>query len=559
MKFGPAVSNLIDRYYATIETSTAPVVIDPLNQGAHRATVIWLHGLGECPGAPAGKLFGGDPLSGIRRDLVPLLPDVKFIIPRAQVRYANVAGARVPAWYNIHSLNAFPEEEDEQGIQQSCDYVRFLVEAECQRGTPAERIAIAGFSQGASIALRCGCCEVGVQLLGVLSIAGWLPCTKRLFHAEGIALATGAFRGNPELPVMMWHSRHDDLVPARFGQLTADIIRTGGFSQTTFCLEDTPKSHGWDRPQMLRLGFWLRQRIDRAGEPVFATTGGLSVARLSNLGKPPPLAVESPAAGEGDVGSEAFAYQQSRSGVWEKVPLLSLHDARPRYRLSYRDDASIAAGENGRDSDCQRRAIRILHAAASLGDVDTVRQILEEGVDIDSFDEDGRTMLHHAVETANEQLIAELWRWGADPNVADDVEGDTPAFIAVSRLHPKLVSAFVTTFDVEPTEELYIEAKEKGHRDAAMRFLFVANFPCLRHTRWRVTDMHGIPTITGVMLFYTIYVGAHVLGLAVYRRYPQWQLLDPALIYAYLAIVLVLHACCWFSEPGRATTCAPAN
>ena len=56
------------------------------------------------------------------------------------------AGARVPSWFDLISLD--PQgAEDEPGIKKAVKEVEKLITAEMSSGIPAERIVIGGFSQ----------------------------------------------------------------------------------------------------------------------------------------------------------------------------------------------------------------------------------------------------------------------------------------------------------------------------------------------------------------------------------------------------------------------------
>ena len=108
------------------------------------AAVIWLHGLGA----------DGN-------DFVPVVPELglpgrlalRFVFPHAPVRPVTInMGMRMRAWYDIAQLGGGPE--DEAGIRKSQGLLENLIAREKSRGVPAERIVLAGFSQGGAIALQ---------------------------------------------------------------------------------------------------------------------------------------------------------------------------------------------------------------------------------------------------------------------------------------------------------------------------------------------------------------------------------------------------------------------
>jgi phospholipase/carboxylesterase len=111
--------------------------------GKEIGTVIWLHGLGA----------DGN-------DFVPLLPELnlpdelplRFVFPHAPQRPVTINnGFVMRAWYDIYSITS-NQRVDQEGISDSVQLLERLIEHELQRGMPAEKILLAGFSQGAVIA-----------------------------------------------------------------------------------------------------------------------------------------------------------------------------------------------------------------------------------------------------------------------------------------------------------------------------------------------------------------------------------------------------------------------
>ena len=108
-------------------------------------SVIWLHGLGA---------------DG--HDFEPIVPELqlpagltlRFVFPHAPVRPVTInGGMAMRAWYDIFSLDrGGPVDED--GIRASGELLNELIQREQDRGIPANRIVVAGFSQGGAIALH---------------------------------------------------------------------------------------------------------------------------------------------------------------------------------------------------------------------------------------------------------------------------------------------------------------------------------------------------------------------------------------------------------------------
>jgi len=132
-------------------------------------SVIWLHGLGA-----SGHDF---------EPIVPALhllqrPGVRFLFPHAPVRPISVnGGAAMRAWYDISSVDFEERQQDSTGIKESAQAVEDLIENQIQRGISADRITLAGFSQGGAIALYTGLSSEH-RLGGILALSCYLPILR---------------------------------------------------------------------------------------------------------------------------------------------------------------------------------------------------------------------------------------------------------------------------------------------------------------------------------------------------------------------------------------------
>ncbi len=134
-------------------------------------TVIWLHGLGA----------DGN-------DFVPIVPElglpksaaVRFIFPHAEQMPVTINGGyRMPAWYDILSLDGSNRKIDEAGILATRNRIRALITRENARGIPCERIVLAGFSQGGSMAYTIGLTQPE-KLAGIMPLSAYLPAPDLL-------------------------------------------------------------------------------------------------------------------------------------------------------------------------------------------------------------------------------------------------------------------------------------------------------------------------------------------------------------------------------------------
>lgn len=177
---------------------------------APRATVIILHGLGA---DGTDFLPFADAL-----DLEDVGP-IRFVFPRAPERRVTANGGQpMRAWYDIIAFGG-QAREDEAGLRQSFAMTHAVLDDELARGMPAERIVLAGFSQGCAIALASGL-RYPKRLAGIVGMSGYLP----------LADTTAAERqaANAATPVMVAHGTRDPVVAPSRGEAARDAIQALG-------------------------------------------------------------------------------------------------------------------------------------------------------------------------------------------------------------------------------------------------------------------------------------------------------------------------------------------
>lgn len=173
------------------------------------ASVIWLHGLGA----------DGNDFAPIVPQLQITTP-VRYVFPHAPQRPITINGGYVMrAWYDIVSFER-PREEDEAGIRASSEQVHALIEREISRGVAADRILLAGFSQGGAIALHAGL-RFPRRLAGVLALSTYLPLAERL--------ANEASPANRTLPIFMAHGSEDTVIALPHALASKQKLETLGF------------------------------------------------------------------------------------------------------------------------------------------------------------------------------------------------------------------------------------------------------------------------------------------------------------------------------------------
>ena len=176
------------------------------------AAVIWLHGLGA---------------DG--HDFEPVVPQLvqrgehawRFVFPHAPVRPVTInGGMSMRAWYDIIGLDR-TSAEDTVGFKGSEAEIRQLIDREVARGIPADRIVLAGFSQGGALSLYTAL-RLPARLAGVMALSCYLPLAASLAHERQAA--------NDGAPIFMAHGLSDGVLPLALGLAARDLLRTHGYA-----------------------------------------------------------------------------------------------------------------------------------------------------------------------------------------------------------------------------------------------------------------------------------------------------------------------------------------
>jgi phospholipase/carboxylesterase len=189
--------------------SLETVEVEP--RGLADAAVLWMHGLGA---------DGHDFESLVPELRLDASPAVRFVFPHAPVRPVTINGGhRMRAWYDIAGFDRRAP-EDEAGIRESAAALGDLVRRERERGIPAERIVVAGFSQGGAMALFLGP-RWPERLGGVIALSTYLPLSD--------TLAKEAHPANAAVPVFQAHGSFDPVVPLAVGEKSRERLRALGY------------------------------------------------------------------------------------------------------------------------------------------------------------------------------------------------------------------------------------------------------------------------------------------------------------------------------------------
>lgn len=171
---------------------------------------------------------------------------MRFIFPHAQMRPVTINnGAIMRAWYDIREFS-LSRNQDEGAIKDSSARVRALIDNEIQKGIPASRIVLAGFSQGGAMAMQVGL-AYPEKLAGIMALSAYLLFPEQLAHA--------ASQANAKTPVFIGHGSHDPVVPLFLGRSMQAALQQGGWMVQW---HEYPIQHSVCPEEIEDIGVWLK-------------------------------------------------------------------------------------------------------------------------------------------------------------------------------------------------------------------------------------------------------------------------------------------------------------
>ena len=172
------------------------------------ACVIWLHGLGAD-----------------RYDFVPVvkaleLPAdhrVRFTFPQAPTRSVTINGGYpMPCWFDI--LAVTPQRVMNMAqLDESVAMVRGLIDEQLTAGIAAERIILAGFSQGGAVIMHTAL-ESRLPLGGIMALSTYGPTVEQLLSDHQ----------GPTLNAFFAHGLYDDILQPEMGRKAHDLLQQAG-------------------------------------------------------------------------------------------------------------------------------------------------------------------------------------------------------------------------------------------------------------------------------------------------------------------------------------------
>lgn len=196
-----------------------------------KGCVIWMHGLG----ADAADMMGvADELK---------TPPLRHVFLDAPIRPVTLNN-RMPmrAWYDILGLK-FTDREDRAGITQSESIIRSALDLQIKDGFAQDTIFLAGFSQGAAMALFTGL-RTPFTLGGIIMLSGYLPLAAEAKSSV-----------NQEIPIFIGAGEYDPLVLPAWTQMSVEHLREHDYHQVEF--HRYPMEHSICAEEIRDIGQWI--------------------------------------------------------------------------------------------------------------------------------------------------------------------------------------------------------------------------------------------------------------------------------------------------------------
>ena len=208
--------------------------------GTHSASVIWLHGLGA----------DGNDFAPIVPELgLPAESGIRFIFPHAPMQAVTINGGMLMrSWYDIKDPD-LSKGRERADFDASGEILKSFIQAELDAGIPANKIVIAGFSQGGAITLHTGL-HYPQQLAGLLVLSSYLPFPE--------VLDEEAAKANSTTPILMAHGEQDPVIPIGFAKQSFETLKERNYPINW---QSYAMQHGVCLEEIELIAKWLTQRL----------------------------------------------------------------------------------------------------------------------------------------------------------------------------------------------------------------------------------------------------------------------------------------------------------
>ena len=182
------------------------IILNPIEKAQY--SIIWLHGLGA----------DGNDFVPVAKQLN--LPNTRYVFPHAPHRKVTANnGYEMRAWYDIFGFGG-TSPQDEAGIRAMQLQINGLIADEIALGIAAEKIVLAGFSQGGAMVLHTAL-RYPQRLAGVLALSTYLALKDTLVNEANVA--------NHHTPIFMAHGQVDNVISLETAQLAKEKLLLNDF------------------------------------------------------------------------------------------------------------------------------------------------------------------------------------------------------------------------------------------------------------------------------------------------------------------------------------------
>jgi phospholipase/carboxylesterase len=185
------------------------IIIEPKSTAT--SCVIWLHGLGD----------SGDGFAPIVPVLnLPKTHGIRFVFPHAPEQPVTInQGYVMRSWYDIKSMDLH-NRADMPGVLESESAIHALIQQQIDSGISANKIVLAGFSQGGVVSLFTGL-RYPKKLAGIMALSCYLPTADRL--------PDNLTEENKHTPILQNHGDQDEVVPMSSGKMANQLLIDAGY------------------------------------------------------------------------------------------------------------------------------------------------------------------------------------------------------------------------------------------------------------------------------------------------------------------------------------------
>ena len=156
-------------------------------------------------------------------------------------------GMRMRAWYDILGME-LTDREDSEGIRQSENVIRQVIDSQLTEGFLSKQIFLAGFSQGGAMALFTGL-HLSMPIGGIIALSAYLPLASACKVVQ-----------NPVTPMFLAGGLYDQLVWPHWTKQSVELLRNEGFQHIAW--HEYPMEHTICQEEIRDLSDWLSKQIE---------------------------------------------------------------------------------------------------------------------------------------------------------------------------------------------------------------------------------------------------------------------------------------------------------